>query len=461
MARLLLLRVVSVLLLGHPGIALPPPAPGVSSSSSHSLRYFYTAASEDNKSFIIVGYVDDQRICQYDSTVKEKRPSVPWMSKVEEEDPSYWKDESEVSRNAEVFFKESLVIARNRYNQSGGFHTLQQMYGCDLRKDGSKAGYRQYAYDGKDFISFDKETLTWTAADVEAQITKRTWDAQSTQNQYLKAYLEEECIEWLEKYLEYGKETLLRTETPEVMVTRKVDHDGMETLICRVGGFYPKEIDIEWTRDGEVWTQDVFHGLVSPNSDGTYYTWRSITVDPKERERYQCHVEHDGLLKPVDVAWEEPASNLGLIIECVVVALLAIAYIAVLAFLFIIEYVLWALLAIAAIAVLAVYFTSKLVLIGCAVGILLPITGLAVYFQLILEILEDFRGLQNSNKKVLASDQKFNISEEGSDKKSNTSKEESDEGFASTEEASEKDSHNSEESTSLCSSGSSGSTEAV
>nr|XP_016854178.1 PREDICTED: major histocompatibility complex class I-related gene protein-like isoform X2 [Anolis carolinensis] len=333
MARLLLLRVVA-LLLGHPGIALLNPAPAVSSSSSHSLRYFYTAASEDNKmhsSFIIVGYVDDQRICQYDSTVREKRPSVPWMSKVEEEDPSYWKDESEESRNAEVFFKESLVIARNRYNQSGGFHTLQQMYGCDLRKDGSKAGYRQYAYDGKDFISFDKETLTWTAADVEAQTTKRKWDAQSMRNQYLKAYLEEECILWLQKYLEYGKETLLRTETPEVMVTRKVDHDGMETLICRVGGFYPKEIDIEWTRDGEVWTQDVFHGLVSPNSDGTYYTWRSITVDPKERERYQCHVEHDGLLKPVDVAWEEPASNLGLIIECVVMALFAIAYIAVLA----------------------------------------------------------------------------------------------------------------------------------
>uniref|UniRef100_H9GTB3 Ig-like domain-containing protein n=1 Tax=Anolis carolinensis TaxID=28377 RepID=H9GTB3_ANOCA len=305
-----------------------------SSSSSHSLRYFYTAASEDNKwlsSFIIVGYVDDQRICQYDSIVREKRPCVPWMSKVEEEDPSYWAEETEVSRNSELFFKVSLVTANNRYNQSGGFHTLQQMYGCDLRKDGSKAGYRQYAYDGKDFISFDKETLTWTAADVKAQITKRTWDAQSTRNQYLKAYLEEECIKWLQKYLEYGNETLLRTEKPEVKVTRKVDYDGMETLICRVGGFYPKDIDIEWTRDGEVWMQDTFHGLVSPNSDGTYYTWRSITVDPKERERYKCHVEHDGLPSPVDVAWEDPA--------------------------------------------------SKSVLIGCAVGILLPITGLAVYFR--------------------------------------------------------------------------------
>uniref|UniRef100_L7N009 Ig-like domain-containing protein n=1 Tax=Anolis carolinensis TaxID=28377 RepID=L7N009_ANOCA len=99
-------------------------------------------------------------------------------------------------------------------------------------------------------------------------------------------------------------------DKPEVKVTRKEDYDGMETLICRVGGFYPKEIDITWTKDGEVWMQDVFHGLVSPNSDGTYYTWRSVTVDPKESERYKCHVEHDGLPNPVDVAWEEPGESI-------------------------------------------------------------------------------------------------------------------------------------------------------
>ncbi|XP_062829014.1 RT1 class I histocompatibility antigen, AA alpha chain isoform X3 [Anolis carolinensis] len=210
MALLLLLRVVA-LLLGHPGIAPLNPAPGV---SSHSLKYFYTAISEDNEllsSFYVVGYMDDQRISQYDSTVRLELPCVSWMKKVEEVDPSYWKDETEVSRNSEQFFKENLVIARNRYNQSRGFHTLQQMYGCDLRKDGSKGGYRQYAYDGKDFISFDKETLTWTAADGAAQKTKRKWDAQSMRNQYLKAYLQETCIEWLKKYLDYGKETLLRT----------------------------------------------------------------------------------------------------------------------------------------------------------------------------------------------------------------------------------------------------------
>nr|XP_060615624.1 class I histocompatibility antigen, F10 alpha chain-like [Anolis sagrei ordinatus] len=270
--------------------------------------------------------MDDQRICQYDSTVREKRPCVSWMKKVGKDDPRYWEDETEVSQTAELFFKESLVTARNRYNQSRGYHTLQQMYGCEVRRDGSKGGYRQYAYDGKDFISFDKETLSWTAADVEALTTKRRWDAQSSRNYYLKDYLEGNCIEWLQKYLEYGKETLLRREKPEVTVTRKAEHDGMETLTCRVRGFYPKDIDIDWTRDGEVRRQDVFHGLVSPNSDGTYYTWRSITVEPKDRKRYKCHVEHDALQNPVDVPCEEPASNLGLIIGCVL-GLLCLIYV--------------------------------------------------------------------------------------------------------------------------------------
>ncbi|XP_026581866.1 class I histocompatibility antigen, F10 alpha chain-like [Pseudonaja textilis] len=85
------------------------------------------------------------------------------------------------------------------------------MYGCELQKDGSKKGFIQDGYDGRDFISFDKETLTWVAPIPQAQITKRKWDGIPARNQYFKSYLEKECIDWIKKYLSYGKETLLRT----------------------------------------------------------------------------------------------------------------------------------------------------------------------------------------------------------------------------------------------------------
>ncbi|XP_025033317.1 major histocompatibility complex class I-related gene protein-like, partial [Python bivittatus] len=127
-----------------------------------------------------------------------------------------------------------------------GLHTWQWMVGCELRGDGSKGGFLRYGYDGRTFISFDKETLTWVAPEPQAQITQRKWDAVPGFNQRRKADLEEICIEWLEKHLSYGKDTLLRT-------------------------------------------------------DGTYHYWLSIRIDPQERDRYRCHVEHDGLQEPVDV----------------------------------------------------------------------------------------------------------------------------------------------------------------
>ncbi|XP_067321537.1 class I histocompatibility antigen, F10 alpha chain-like isoform X4 [Anolis sagrei] len=300
---------------------------GSGSSSSHSKRFFYTGVSEPGQpmsQFYAVGYVDDQPFVHYNSSTKRYLPTVPWAREVDKEEPEYWDQGSQRIQTSELRFQVDLANAAKSYNQSRGTHTLQWMYGCELRRDGSKGGHFQSAYDGRDYISFDKETLTWTAADVPAQITKRNLEADPALAQFAKAYLEEECIEWLRRFLEYGKEILLRTEVPEVKVARKVDYDGMETLICHVGGFYPKEIDITWTKDGEVWMEDTYHGLVSPNSDGTYYTWWSVTVDPVERERYRCHVEHDGLLKPVDVAWEEPASNLWVIIACVIVGVFVV-----------------------------------------------------------------------------------------------------------------------------------------
>ncbi|XP_060125774.1 H-2 class I histocompatibility antigen, Q9 alpha chain-like isoform X3 [Zootoca vivipara] len=295
-------------------------------STSHSMRYFYTAMSEPGQGlpqFIAVGYVDDQQLVQYDSDTKKALPRVPWIRKVEKDEPQYWDRETQKLKHSELWFRERLQTQLNRYNQSGGFHTYQQMVGCELMSDGRKEGYWQYSYDGRDFIAFDKETLTWTAAEKEAQVTKRKWDPELACNQGNKHYLEETCIEWLQKYLDYGKESLLRTAAPVVKVTRKADYDSLETLVCQVHGFYPKEIDANWVKDGEVWQEGTSRGLVAPNSDGTYYVLLSVKIDPEERDRFRCRVEHDSLEKPLDVAWEKPVS-LGLIVGAIVGVLAAI-----------------------------------------------------------------------------------------------------------------------------------------
>ncbi|NXJ72166.1 HA1F protein, partial [Rostratula benghalensis] len=112
-----------------------------------------------------------------------------------------------------------------------GAHTWQRMYGCELLEDGSSRGYLQDAYDGRDFIALDVDTMTFTAADAAAQITKRKWEGEDVAERW-KHYLDTTCIEWLKKYVSFGQATLERKEPPVVRVSGKEAH-GILTLQCR------------------------------------------------------------------------------------------------------------------------------------------------------------------------------------------------------------------------------------
>ncbi|KAL8213633.1 UNVERIFIED_CONTAM: hypothetical protein K2H54_067553, partial [Gekko kuhli] len=295
------------------------------SSSSHSLRYFSIGVSEPGQGlprFISVGYVDDQPFTKYDNITKRAVPQVPWIEKAGKDDPDYWERNTHNLRSSESVFRASLEILRGRYNQSHGeFHILQGMCGCEVGPDGRFSGGNiQEAYDGEDFLALDRETATWTARVPQAEETKRRWENELHNAQGYKDYLEETCVEWLRRYLGYGSETLLRTERPAARVARKKGYDGRETLFCQLYGFYPKEIEITWMKDGEDRTAETLTGGVVPNSDGTYHTWLSIEVDPKEKDHYRCRVGHDSLLEPLELAWEEPASasDLRLLVGIVV-----------------------------------------------------------------------------------------------------------------------------------------------
>ncbi|KFV87790.1 Class I histocompatibility antigen, F10 alpha chain, partial [Struthio camelus australis] len=186
-----------------------------------------------------------------------------------------------------------------------GYHTVQRMFGCDLLEDGRIEGFQQYAYDGKDFISFDKKTLTFTAADLGAQITKKKWEGDPSIADRWKHYLEETCIEWLQKYVAHGKATLERRERPAVRVSGKESH-GVLTLSCRAHGFHPRPSTSSWLKKGTVRDQETKRGSITPNSDGTYHTWASIEALPAEKDEYQCRVDHASLPEPGVFSWGEP-----------------------------------------------------------------------------------------------------------------------------------------------------------
>ncbi|XP_044279574.1 major histocompatibility complex class I-related gene protein-like isoform X2 [Varanus komodoensis] len=290
---------------------------GRTATSWHSLRICYALFYDPGwelPQYLAMGYVGDQLFARFDASTRAVLPQAPWAREVEKDDPHFWEWSSRRVSNTERRLKGDLAMVQEYHNLSRGFYTWQRMIGCELSRDGHKRGHYQYAYNGQDFISLDQETLTWTAADARAQVTKRSWEAEPLIAQSRNHFLEEECVELLQKFAEYGKPSLLRREPPVVKVSRKEDYDGLETLVCRAYGFYPKEINATWRRDREVWQQDQLHGSITPNADGTYHTWLSIRIDPKDRGRYQCRVAHAGLPEPLNLAWEEPGSSLGLMV---------------------------------------------------------------------------------------------------------------------------------------------------
>uniref|UniRef100_A0A8C4YRD4 Ig-like domain-containing protein n=1 Tax=Gopherus evgoodei TaxID=1825980 RepID=A0A8C4YRD4_9SAUR len=272
-------------------------------NSPHTLHYFYTGVSEPGPrlpQFIAAGYVDGQLIIDYTTKTKNAEPRTEWMAR--NLDPTYWDQETRIFQVNKARFRDAVETLRNRYNQSKGFHTWQFMAGCELLDGRSTGGYWQYGYDGRDFISLDKETLTWTAADTGAQVTKGKWEADRSLAEYGKWYLEQNCVEELRKYLEYGKETLQRKGE----VGRKPP--SPTTLSCRAHGFYPRNIAVTWVKDGETRDQETQRGGIVPNEDGTYYTWAATEVDPKETDLYTCRVEHESLRKPLP---SSPGTALG------------------------------------------------------------------------------------------------------------------------------------------------------
>ncbi|XP_070792380.1 zinc-alpha-2-glycoprotein-like [Pituophis catenifer annectens] len=286
---MLLRRAPLLLLWGLLGSLVPG---GRCGSPRHSLRYSYRRVSESSRfQFFSVILLDDQPIARNHHHTNAMELLVPWMGA----------EEKKNLVDLERVFRTDLEWLSNFSNQTEGLHTWQAILGCELREDGSKGGFLHYNYDGMDFISFDNKILRWDAQP-QAQKVKEKWDNEPWRSQRNKVYLEEMCIERMQKYLPYQTESLKKTELPEGKVTCKVVNDSLEVLICHAFGFYPREIQAIWMRDGEACKYESLHRNVAPNSDGTYYVWISIEIDPKDRNHFRCHLEHEGLVLKEETA---------------------------------------------------------------------------------------------------------------------------------------------------------------
>ncbi|XP_028256399.1 H-2 class I histocompatibility antigen, K-K alpha chain-like [Parambassis ranga] len=182
-------------------------------SVTHSLKYFYTGSSgvPNFPEYVSVGMIDDVQISRCDSITKRNVPKQDWMKHISD-DPQYWEKETLNCWFSQQNFKINIEIAKQRFNQTEGAHVFQRMYGCEWDDETVEVnGYDQYGYDGEDFISFDLKGEQWIAPRQQAVITKDTWNTNRGYIAQTKNYLTQHCPEWLKKYVNYGRSSLMRT----------------------------------------------------------------------------------------------------------------------------------------------------------------------------------------------------------------------------------------------------------
>ncbi|KTG38685.1 hypothetical protein cypCar_00014722 [Cyprinus carpio] len=207
--------------------------------------------------------------------------------------------------------------------------------------------HNESAIDGENFLSFDDKESQWVAPVDAALPTKRKWDDVPILNQYTKGYLEKECVDWLNKFREYGDEVLKKGSPPKVYVfaNRSSKNKTKLQLTCLATGFYPKDVMLTIRKYRTSLPADEIESTgIRPNHDGTFQLRNSVIIEEDEKAEYDCSVFHRTLEGQITVRWDgkcidcykgsTPAILVGVVIGAVIGVVIAILLVAALLYLY-------------------------------------------------------------------------------------------------------------------------------
>uniref|UniRef100_A0A672IEH3 Ig-like domain-containing protein n=1 Tax=Salarias fasciatus TaxID=181472 RepID=A0A672IEH3_SALFA len=240
--------------------------------------------------FVQVALVDEIQISHFDSNTRRKVPKQDWMNKVTEEDPEYWERSTERNLGRQQTFRGNIETVKQRLNQTGGVHIVQNMDGCewDDETDEVVNGFDQHGYDGEDFLIYDLKTETYIAPVQQAVPTKQRWENDKAFMDEQKHYFTTECVDLLKKFVEFGRSSLMRKDLPSVSLLQKTPSSP---LTCHATGFYPDRADLFWKKDEEELHEDVVRGEILPNHDGSFQMSVDLDLSGFKDEdwgRYSC-----------------------------------------------------------------------------------------------------------------------------------------------------------------------------
>ncbi|XP_018542857.1 H-2 class II histocompatibility antigen, E-D beta chain [Lates calcarifer] len=161
---------------------------------------------------------------------------------------------------------------------------------------------RSYVYNRLEFIRFSSSLGKFVGFTEFGVKSAEQWN-QGPELAQMRAEKERYCVPNIN--LEY-QAALTKTVKPSVRLHSSSPPPGEHPimLVCSVYDFYPKQIRVSWTRDGQEVTSDVTSTEELPNGDWYYQVHSQLVYTPRSGEKISCVVEHASLKEPLVTDWD-------------------------------------------------------------------------------------------------------------------------------------------------------------
>ncbi|KAE8588397.1 hypothetical protein XENTR_v10022508 [Xenopus tropicalis] len=272
-------------------------------SRSHTLKVYttkLTAPYPGLPDYMHMAYVDDLRYARYNNEFNRCEYWIPALSTLYERMTM----QKNYTHNFKISHNQKTKLLTHLYNKTSGkdaIHVYQTKSACEMHEDGTISAYQEVAFDGKELIAYDYQMETFIPTTPEAQVVAQIWNEDYAKRE--KIYLKNLCTYRFSKYLNALASDLEKLVPPKVKVSISESESGAE-LHCRVYGFYPRDVEVKWIKNGRDEIHSEEAAQILPNPDGTYQIRVSVGVTPEGGATYSCHVDHSSLEKALVVPFE-------------------------------------------------------------------------------------------------------------------------------------------------------------